>query len=83
MKKVIWSFSLLVMALFLSCREDDADRFSSGQNDKLIINFSVQDPTSGLATRSAIAPEAGEENVKTLDLFFSSRIVLEQELLRG
>ena len=70
MKKVIWSFSLLVMALFLSCREDDADRFFSGQNDKLIINFSVQDPTSGLATRSAIAPEAGEENVKTLDLFF-------------
>lgn len=70
MKKVIWSFSLLVMALFLSCREDDADRFSSGQNDKLIINFSVQEPTSGLATRSAIAPEAGEENVKTLDLFF-------------
>ena len=37
MKKVIWSFSLLVMALFLSCREDDADRFFSGQNDKLII----------------------------------------------
>lgn len=31
MKKVIWSFFLLVMALFLSCREDDADRFPLGK----------------------------------------------------
>lgn len=70
MKKILWYVFLLTTAVFTSCRIDDEDRFSSGKNGKLIINFSVQDPTSGLATRAAIAPEEGEENVKTIDLIF-------------
>ena len=70
MKKILWSVLLLATVVFTSCSLDDDRRFSSGENGKFIVNFSIQDPTSGLATRAAIAPEAGEENIKTLDLIF-------------
>lgn len=70
MKKILWSVFLLTAAIFTSCGLDDNSQFASAGNGKLIVNFSIQDPTSGMATRAAIAPEAGEENIKTLDLIF-------------
>lgn len=70
MKKIVGSAFLLITALFASCSLDDDNRFSSGENGKFIVNLSIQDPSSGLATRAAIAPEDGEENIKTLDLIF-------------
>ena len=70
MKKILWSVFLLTAAIFTSCSLDDNSQFASAGNGKLIVNFSIQDPTSGMATRAAIAPEAGEENIKTLDLIF-------------
>ena len=65
MKKILWSVFLLTAAIFTSCSLDDNSQFASAGNGKLIVNFSIQDPTSGMATRAAIAPEAGEENIKT------------------
>jgi hypothetical protein len=70
MRKIIWSVFLLTTSFFTSCSLDDDQRNVSEGNNKLIVNFSIQDPTSGLATRASIAPEAGEENIKTLDLIF-------------
>lgn len=70
MRKIIWSVFLLTTFFFTSCSLDNDQRNSSEENNKLIVNFSIQDPTSGLATRASIAPEAGEENIKTLDLIF-------------
>lgn len=70
MRKIIWAVFLLTTSFFTSCSLDDDQRNASEGNNKLIVNFSIQDPTSGLATRASIAPEAGEENIKTLDLIF-------------
>ena len=70
MKKILWFVFLLTTIVFPSCTIDDDSRLSAGGDSKLIINFSIQDPTSGMATRAAVAPEEGEENIKTLDLIF-------------
>lgn len=72
MRKILGTVFLLAATVFTSCSSDEDGSFSSGEKGKLIVNFSVQNPTSGLATRAAIAPEAGEENIKTIDLIFFS-----------
>ena len=75
MRKILWYAFLLIPAVFTSCNLEDDSGLIPQENSKLTISFSVQDPASGLATRAAIAPEAGEENIKTLDLiFFESNI---------
>ena len=70
MRKILWYAFLLIPAVFTSCNLEDDSGLIPQENRKLTISFSVQDPASGLATRAAIAPEAGEENIKTLDLIF-------------
>ena len=70
MKKILWFVFLLTTVVFSSCTIEDDNQLSAGGDSKLIINFSIQDPTSGMATRAAIAPEEGEENLTTLDLIF-------------
>lgn len=70
MKKMIWCAFLLMQTIFMSCNLEDNSGLVPKGNGRLTINFSIQDPASGLATRAAIAPEAGEENIKTLDLIF-------------
>ena len=70
MRKILWYAFLLIPAVFTSCNLEDDSGLIPQENSKLTISFSVQDPASGLATRAAIAPEAGEENIKTLDLIF-------------
>ena len=70
MRKILWYAFLLIPAGFTSCNLEDDSGLIPQENRKLTISFSVQDPASGLATRAAIAPEAGEENIKTLDLIF-------------
>lgn len=70
MRKILWYVSLLIPAVVTSCGLEDDSGLVPKENSKLTISFSVQDPASGLATRAAIAPEAGEENIKTLDLIF-------------
>ena len=66
---------LKVVLLFLivalnSCVFDESSNNPDETNGKLMINLSVKDQSSGLATRSGIAPEAGEENVNSIDLIF-------------
>lgn len=70
MKKMVWYVFLLIPAIFMSCSLEDDSGLAPKENGRLTINFSIQNPASGLATRAAIAPEAGEENIKTLDLIF-------------
>lgn len=70
MKKTAWYAFLLIPAILASCNPEDDSGLVPKENSKLTINLSIQDPASGLATRAAIAPEAGEENIKTLDLIF-------------
>lgn len=67
MKKILWSVCFLTV-IFTACKEEDW--FPSEENSTLVINFSIQDPSNGTITRSTIAPETGEENIKTLDLIF-------------
>ena len=66
MRKILWYAFLLIPAVFTSCNLEDDSGLIPQENRKLTISFSVQDPASGLATRAAIAPEAGEENIKRL-----------------
>ena len=70
MKKISWHILFLIPAVFAACNLEDDSGAALEENGRLTINCSIQNPVSGLATRAAIAPEAGEENVKVLDLIF-------------
>ena len=67
MKKILWTVCFLTV-VFTACKEEDWSPIE--ENGTLVINFTIQNPSSGPITRSTIAPEAGEENIKTLDLIF-------------
>ena len=67
MKKILWTVCFLTV-VFTACKEEDWSPIE--ENGTLVINFTIQNPSSGPITRSTIAPEAGEENIKTrFDIF--------------
>ncbi len=62
MKKILWTVCFLTV-VFTACKEEDWSPIE--ENGTLVINFTIQNPSSGPITRSTIAPEAGEENLSS------------------
>ena len=68
MKKILWTVCFLTV-VFTACKEEDWSPIE--ENGTLVINFTIQNPSSGPITRSTIAPEAGERKYKNtrFDIF--------------
>ena len=70
MKKIFLILAGSIAVMFSSCIKDEPEvnRYSSGKNFKL--NLTVVEQESEIRTRASIAPEEGEETVRSLYLLF-------------